>query len=95
MLIIIYLIMLADYALTKIGMQIGMVTEGNGLMQWLVNLPIGYGIVIRALMCFMLLIPIHLVKRNNKRLYIAAVSIALTANIIVLAMHCVWIAMIL
>jgi len=83
--------MIVDYALTKWGMSIGVVTEGNVLMQWLMNLPFIYGITVKAVISIVLITPLYLAKKLGRRIYTGAMCVAFCAYTVVMFMHLFWI----
>ena len=91
MLIVLFVLMIVDYLLTYFGMRSGFITEGNILMQWLMNMPISYGILVKIALSVILLIPLIIAGKRAKKLQIIALYISFTAYVYVFAMHGVWI----
>jgi len=91
--VVLFILMMLDFTLTKIGLASGAILEGNRLMVWLFDMPDVAGTIIREIMCCLLLLPIYLVRDINKTLYKIAVTIALTANLYVMSMHGYWISL--
>lgn len=91
MLVVLFILMMLDFTLTKIGIVSGAITEGNRWMLWLVNMPDLTGTIIREIMCCLLLYPIYLAKDINKTLYRIAITITLSANVFIMFMHGYWI----
>ena len=89
--VFIYLIMLLDYVLTKIALNIGICYEANILMTWLVNMPVFPGILIKAAMGIVLLIPFYIIRKKNSRFYRGSVIIVLGLYLFVYVMHGIWI----
>jgi len=83
--------MIVDYVLTKFGMSVGFIREGNVLMQWLMDLPLVIGLIIKVIISVVLLIPIVLVKAKSKTMYKYATLIILGAYCIVYILHTYWI----
>ena len=90
-LVIIFCLMIIDYLLTKVGIFLGLIIEGNALMVWLMSLPFVIGFLVRVLMAVGLLAPIYLVYGVNRNLYKIAVLIAMLANLFAMLMHMLWI----
>jgi hypothetical protein len=91
MLIVLFILMIGDYLLTKWGISIGFITEGNGLMSWLMNLPITYGLLVKLALSIILLIPLVIAGKSAKKLQKAALYISFAAYSIVFALHGYWI----
>jgi hypothetical protein len=49
-LILLFSLMNLDYLLTKLGIYLNLIIEGNFLMNWLINLPIHIGFPIRIVL---------------------------------------------
>lgn len=90
-LILLFSLMNLDYLLTKLGIYLNLIIEGNFLMNWLINLPIHIGFPIRIVLSFIILFPIYLVRNKNQKLYNFAVKFGLIVNFIILIFHCFWI----
>jgi hypothetical protein len=85
--------MMLDYALTMVGLNIGIITEGNILMVWCTELPWQYGVVVKASMSVLLLTPLYIAKKKEVPLYRTALIIVLIAYACVFTMHIYWITM--
>ena len=93
MIIFLFILMMLDYALTMIGIDIGIIVEGNGLMCWLVSMPWQYGVVVKTAMSVLLLTPLYIAKKKQVPLYRTALIIVLIAYACVFTMHIYWITM--
>lgn len=91
MIVFLFILMMLDYALTMIGIEIGFIVEGNGLMCWLVNMPWQYGVVVKAVMSVLLLTPLYIAKKKEVALYKTALIIVLLAYAWVFSLHIYWI----
>lgn len=83
--------MMLDYVLTKIALATGICEEANILMRWLVNMPFVPGLITRAAICGVLIIPFYLVKQQNITYYWITVSVAIAINLFAMFMHSLWI----
>lgn len=93
MIIFLFILMMLDYALTMVGLNLGIITEGNILMLWCVQLPWQVGSIVKAIISIVLLIPIYIAKRQELPLYKIAVVIILGVYILLFMMHTYWIFM--
>ena len=84
-------LMMGDYLLTYWGMSMGYVTEGNGIMRWLMQLPLVDGLVVKTFISAVLLVPIALAGRTNRKLQRVACYIVLGAYTILYVWHGCWI----
>jgi hypothetical protein len=91
MIVVLFFLMIGDYLLTYWGIHLGIIQEGNGLMTWLMNLPIEYGIMAKIVISGLLLFPIILAKNRRKKIYKYALGIAYCAYFVIFAMHGYWI----
>lgn len=90
-LVYLFSMMNLDYLLTKLGIFLNFIIEGNFLMNWLIFLPLYLGLPIRIVLSFIILFPIYLVRNKNQKLYNFAVKFGLIVNFIILIFHCFWI----
>jgi uncharacterized membrane protein len=86
--------LLLDYLLTYIGVQFGVITEGNPLMAWLFNMPIIQGLFIRICMIALLIVPFVLLKYLKYK-HLQKLLIAINAAyFLVFIAHFYWISQI-
>ena len=90
MLIILFTVMMIDYFLTYWGMNLGFIREGNPLMQWLMDMPLYYGVFVKAALCTILLIPLVIAGKSAKKMQKVALYISFTAYSVIFAMHGYW-----
>jgi riboflavin transporter FmnP len=91
MIAFLFCLMILDYVLTKYGMSVDFIREGNPLMQWLMNLPFVIGLTIKVIVSAVLLIPFCIAKKKSKRMYKYAMFLVLGAYCIVYFLHMYWI----
>jgi hypothetical protein len=91
MIILLFILMMADYLLTYWGIHIGFVSEGNGLMRWLMELPFVYGFLAKIIMSGLLLFPVLLARNHRKKIYKYALYIIFAAYGITFALHGYWV----
>jgi hypothetical protein len=91
MLILLFVLMLGDYLLTYFGMRAGFIMEGNGLMRWLMDLPLWDGLFVKIGISLLLLVPFVWARTQRKRIYNYALYIIFAAYGIIYIMHGYWI----
>jgi ABC-type sugar transport system permease subunit len=91
MIVFLFIMMLLDYCLTKYGIYLGFVTEGNFLMKWLMVMPFCLGLPIKIIISTMLCIPLELSRKHGDRIYKYAMVIAYIVYTFVFACHLYWI----
>lgn len=80
-----------DYILTKIGVDVGFITGGNGLMGWLIDLPYASGIFVRFCMAIILCGLIYYIKTKNNGYYRSIMEVAAICYGFVYLCHFAWI----
>lgn len=93
MIIFLFILMMLDYALTMVGLKLGIITEGNMFMVWCVELPWQTGAIIKGIISIVLLTPIYIAKKQELRIYKIAVVIILGVYTLLFTMHIYWITM--
>jgi len=92
--LVIFVLMLLDYIFTKAGMQGQFITEGNGIMNWLMLLPFEVGFPVRIIMSILFCIPIYIAYEKRLKIYKVACSVVIPYLSIVMSMHFYWISVV-
>lgn len=83
-----------DYILTYIGIQRGVITEGNPLMVWLFEFSFIKGVAIRIAMAFLVFAVFWFIRRNYRHYKRLIVGINLFYST-VMVLHLRWLAFML
>lgn len=86
----VFALLIIDYLITYLGIQIGIITEANPLMRWLFELPIEKGLPIRAAMSLIVILPLWYLKKHYKY-YRRVIAFILAIYAVVMGMHYLWI----
>jgi hypothetical protein len=87
-----FVLMITDYLFTKLGLTLGVITEGNPLMKGLFDLPISVGLPVRIIIVTALLALLALGMKREPKAYRMAIIGAWAINITITGMHFYWMA---
>ena len=91
MYIVLFIVMMIDYFLTYWGLNLGFIREGNPLMQWLMDMPLYYGVFVKLAICSALVFPLFIFRNKARKVSRAGLIVAFAAYAYVFSMHGYWI----
>ena len=91
MYILLFIMMMTDYFLTYWGMAMGYIREGNVLMQWLMDMPLLWGIFVKVFMSAILVFPLIIFRKKAQITVRVAYILSFMAYAYVFSMHGYWI----
>ena len=89
--IVLFCIMMIDYILTYIGLDKGVIAEGNKFMVWLFNLDFKEGFIIRIILTTVIVGICVYIKEVEHKWYKYLIGTGLMSNLFIFILHFNWI----
>jgi hypothetical protein len=89
--ILFFVLFMADYLLTYIGLQWGYIIEANPFMKGFMNLKLLPGTLLRTLLALLICYLLYSIKKGNIKAYRRLIGFVTFVLLFVIGLHAYWI----